>query len=273
MIPPDTPQTGRKRSKPRELVPFREVQKRLRLFREHYRGVRAIPVDAIVGSVDKSAQFDRNFRPRTSEQRERVRQVALYFPSGDFPPIKVYQVGEVFFVRDGHIRVAAAKDQGVAFIDAEITELETQETLPADADLIDVIHLELRQRLLTETGLGAARADADIQVSLPVGYTKVGESIAVHGYRLLQERGAVLAREEVAADWYDRVYQPAIEALRRAGVIEVFPRSTESDLFLWIEERRRAMFVERGPLDIEEVARAASHEAKGKPQDATEVKP
>lgn len=265
------PTSESKRSKPKDLVPFREVQKRLRLFREHYRGVKAIPVDAIVGSVDKSAQFDRNFRPRNADQRERMRQVALYFPSGDFPPIKVYQVGDVFFVRDGHIRVAAAKDKGIAFIDAEITELETQETLPTDADLIDVIHLELRQRLLTETGLKSVRPEAQISVSLPVGYSKIRESIAVHGFRLLQDRGELLSREEVAGDWYDTVYQPAIETIRRAGLMDAFPHSTEADLFLWIEERRRAMFVERGPVEVEEAAQVAKKEAKAKPQPSNEA--
>jgi hypothetical protein len=243
------------------------------LFREHYRGVKAIAVDAIVGSVDKSTQFDRRFRPRAPEQRERVRQVALSWPEGDFPPIKVFQAGDVFFVRDGHIRVAAAKDMGIEFVDAEITELETQQTIPADADLIDVIHLELRQRLLAETGLGSVRPDAHIEVSLPVGYTKVRESIAVHGYRLFQERGEVLPREEVAGDWHDRIYEPAIDALQRAGLTEAFSASTETDLFLWIEERRRTMFVERGPLEIEDVALEAGREAKARPQNPTEAKP
>jgi hypothetical protein len=268
-----TPTPAKKKSKPKELVPFREVQKRLRLFREHYEGVRPIPVESIIGSVDKSAQFDRKFRPRAPEQRERVRQVTLYWPEGDFPPIRVFQVGDAFFVRDGHIRVAAAKDMGIDYVDAEITSLETRETLPADADLVDVIHLELRQRLLTETGLGSMRPSANIRVSLPVGYTKIRESIAVHGYRLFHERGGVLSRHEVAGDWFDRVYEPAVEAIRRAGLIDAVPHSTETDLFLWIEERRRAMFVERGPVEVDEVAREAGQEAKAKPQNTTETKP
>lgn len=272
MTPESTPKTAKKRSKPKDLVPFPEVQKRLRLFEEHYRGVKAIPVKAIVGSVDKSSQFDRSFRSRVSDQRKRMRQVALAFPDGDFPPIRVFQVSEVFFVRDGHIRVAVAKEKGVEFIDAEITELETQEAIPKEADLVDVIHLEQHRRLLTDTALGAARPDANIRVSLPVGYSKIRDSIAVHGYRLFQERGEVLPREEIAGDWYDRVYRPAINALARAGLIEAFSRSTEADLFLWVEERRRSMFPERGPQQIEDVAREAAGEAGAKPPQPIETK-
>ena len=267
------PEPTRKRGKPKDLVPFHEVQKRLRLFREHYRGIRAIPVESIIGSVDKSAQFDRKFRPRAAEQRDRVKQVALYWPAGDFPPIKVYQVGDVFFVRDGHIRVAAAKEIGIEFIDAEITELETRETLPTDAELVDVIHLELRRRLLTETQLGRVRPDADIRVSVPVGYEKVRESIAIHGYRLVQQRGRLLSRDEVAEDWYDHVYEPAIDALRRAGLLEAASSATTTDLFLWIQERRRAMFVDRGPVDVEEAAREVAHEVKARPQEPAETQP
>ena len=273
MAPGRKANPGKKYSKPKELVPFPEVQKRLRLFREHYRGVKAIPVKAIVGSVDKSTQFDRNFRSREVDQRKRMRQVALAFPDGDFPPIKVFQADDVFFVRDGHIRVAVAKEKGVDFIDAEITELETEETIPPDADMVDVIHLEQHRRLLVDTGLAAIRPEADILVSLPAGYTKIRESIAVHGYRLLQERGEMLSREEITGDWYDRVYLPAIAALRQEGLVETFSKSTEADLFLWVEERRRSMFPERGNLRVEEVAQEEGRVVGAKPKKSPEVAP
>ena len=273
MAPEPTPKTEKKRNKSKDLVPFPEVQKRLRLFKEHYRGLKAIPVKAIVGSVGKSSQFDRDFRSRVTDQRKRMRQIGLAFPDGDFPPIKVFQVSDVFFVRDGHIRVAVAKAKGIEFIDAEITELETEEAIPPDADMVDVIHLEQHRRLLADTGLGTVRPDADILVSLPVGYAKIRESIAVHGYRLLQEGGEILSREEVAGDWYDRVYRPAIGALRQAGLVEAFSTSTETDLFLWVEERRRSMFPERGDLGLEDVAREEGRAAGAKPQEQPEITP
>ena len=269
MVTGPTPEIPKKRSKTKDLVPFPEVRKRLRLFEEKYRGVRAIPVAAIVGSVDKSAQFDRTFRPRAAEQRERMRQIALAFPAGDYPPIKVFQVSDVYFVRDGHIRVATAIDKGIEFIDAEITELETEEAIAPDADLADVIHLEQHRRLRTETGLSAVRPDATFWVSLPVGYAKLRQSIAVHGFRLMQERGEILSRDDVAGDWYDGVYRPAIDALRREGLIEAFSRSTEADLFLWVEDRRRSIFVKRGPLEIEDVVREVGRAAGAKPPETT----
>ncbi|MDJ0961627.1 MAG: hypothetical protein QNJ88_13295 [Acidimicrobiia bacterium] len=237
-----------------DLIPLNEVRKRLLLFREEYVGIRAIDVDTIVGSVDRSNQFDRSFRPHLAVDRERARQISLAFPSGNFPPIKVYRVGDAFFIRDGHMRVAAAREMGVEFIDAEITELETDDTIPTDVEMIDVIHLEQHRRLLAETELAAVYPDADLRTTRPVGYGKLRESIASHGYRLIQERGELVSRRDVAGDWYERVYQPSVEALRQAGITESLSGSTEADLFLWLEQRRRSMLPARGPLTLEEIA-------------------
>jgi hypothetical protein len=254
----------KREKKSKGLVPLQEVRRRLMLFREEYRGIRAIPVESIIGSADRSAQFSRKFKPRIPEQRERARQVTLAFPSGDFPPIKVYQVGEAFFVRDGHIRVAAAKELGVAFVDAEITELETDEDLSPDTEMIDVIHLEQHRRLLAETELGKARPDADLRVSRPSGYARLRESIAAHGYRLIQQRGELISREAAAGDWYDNVFWPSIQALRDSEAMEAFPRSTEADMFLWLEQRRRAILHDRRQRSLEDVAWEAAEQGISK---------
>ncbi len=259
MTSPRTSGSGSKRQRPKELVPLDEVRKRLLLFNERYAGIRPIAVTDIVGSVDRSSQFDRDFKPRVAEQRERARQIALTFPGGNFPPIKVYQIAELYFVRDGHIRVAAAKQMGVEYIDAEITELTTDEEIPSDVEMIDVIHMEQHRRLLAETKLSEVRPDAELWVSLPVGYVKLRESIAGHGYRLIQEQGKLLTREEVAQDWLERVFEPSVDALVRSGVAEEFPQSTPADLFLWLEQRRRAVLPGRGPVSLEDVAWEAAN--------------
>lgn len=253
MVSARPPDSGLRRSKSKDLAPLEEIRKRLLLFNEEYAGIRPIAVDRIGGSVDRSTQFDRRFRPRVPEQRERARQIALAFPEGDFPPIKVFRVGDVYFVRDGHMRVVAAKELGVEFIDAEITELTTDAAIPSEVEMIDIIHLEQRRRLLDETKLGNVRPDVDLRVSRPAGYLRLRESIASHGYRIIQGRGELVSREEVAEDWYDRIFLPSVDALRRSGVADAFPRSTEADLFLWLEQRRRSMLPSRGGLSLEDV--------------------
>ena len=81
----------------------------------------------------------------------------------------------------------------------------------------------------------------------------------------------MLSREEVAADWYDRVYVPAVETLRKSGLTEAFSRSTEADLFLWIQARRQSMFPDRGNLDFDDAAWEAGRTAGANP--STEDQP
>ncbi len=241
-------------SRSKGLVPLKEVRKRLMLLQEEYKGISAIPVAAIVGSADRSAQFTRKFKPRIREQSERMRQVALAFPDGDFPPIKVYGVDGTYFVRDGHIRVAAAKEMAVAFIDAEITELATDATLPPDIEIIDLIHIEQQRLLLADTELADLEPAPDLRVSRPAGYAKLRESISSHGYRLIQQRGELLSRAAVADDWYHGVYLPTVEAMKSADLMTAFPHSTEADLYLWLERRRWAMLPNQRTVSLEDAA-------------------
>ena len=71
-----------------------------------------------------------------------------------------------------------------------------------------------------------------IEFTLVEGYTQLREIIKAHGYDLSRRRGALPAPEEVAADWYDTVYRPGVEAVRRASLPELYAmwRSTDADL-------------------------------------------
>jgi len=109
-----------------ELLPLEEVTRRLRVFNQHYVGIRAIPIDRIIGTVDRSRDFDRQFLPRRAETAERWRRVESAFPGGDFPPIVVYEVAGEYFLVDGHHRVAIARQRGMETIDAEVTQLRTR---------------------------------------------------------------------------------------------------------------------------------------------------
>ena len=50
------------------------------------------------------------------------------------PPIEVYRVGGLHFVKDGHHRVSVAVATGGKTIDAYVTEVVTQ--MPATGDLL-----------------------------------------------------------------------------------------------------------------------------------------
>ena len=122
-----------------DLLPLDEVQRRLRVVGQSYAGIHPIEVHRIIGSVDRSLDFDRCFTPRLHGSAERMASLRAGFPSGDLPPIEAYEVGGAYFVADGHHRVALAMQRGADYIDAEVTRLETNyeigpghRRLPAD---------------------------------------------------------------------------------------------------------------------------------------------
>jgi hypothetical protein len=101
------------------VLPFDEVVEALGRVGERDLGVKAIALDSIVGSVDRRQDFDRAFRPTSSRVRRRFERIAEAQRRGtSMPPIDVYRVGEMHFVRDGHHRVAVARAQGLDTIDA-----------------------------------------------------------------------------------------------------------------------------------------------------------
>ena len=82
-----------------------------------------------------------------------------------------------------------------------------------------------------------------IEFARPRGYPELLEVIKAHGFDLARRLGSLPPAEELAADWYDRVYLPGLDAVRRAGLVEARPYKTEADLFLWAHERRRDLRV------------------------------
>lgn len=246
---------GRNRSRP--LLSLDEVSRRLRAFEQSYVGIRPIRVADIVGTVSRVGDFDRDFLPKRSKIQSRWRSVEGSYPQGDFPPIVVYELDGRYFVVDGHHRVAIARQRGIEYVDAEITRLRSRWPLPPDADIAAIIMAEQERRFMEESGLERARPEARIEFSRPQGYIELLEHIKIHGFHLMMERGEPCTMEEIAGDWYDRVYLPTVEAIHRENLHELWPRATDADLFLWVGQRRRELFPERDDLGIEDIVRVA----------------
>ena len=83
-----------------------------------------LPYDEVVaalGTVDRTKGFDRQFRPTTARVRARWERIANAVRRGEpMPPISLFKIGEVYFVRDGHHRVSVARARGALTIDAAV---------------------------------------------------------------------------------------------------------------------------------------------------------
>lgn len=122
------------------LLSFDQVQRLLRSRREVFRGTQLIPLSHIVGSVGRYRDFDRAFLPLEGANQERWTGLDVALNElRNILPIEVYQIGDVYFVRDGNHRVSVAKANGLTHIEAQVRELQTRVPLTPDVDLDQLI--------------------------------------------------------------------------------------------------------------------------------------
>jgi nucleotide-binding universal stress UspA family protein len=240
---------------PVDLLSFEEVRQKLFLQSSTYRGRQEIPVEAIVGSVGRYSDFTRSFLPRRDSDQERWAQVetAMLDMKG-LPPIEVYQIDQVYFVLDGNHRVSVARQLGITYLEALVTEFKTEFPFrpgdPIDEVLIKAEYAEfLRQSRIAET-----RPEADLRVTVPGRYWELRTHIEAQHYLLSQETGGEISFEAAVAHWYDHVYLPVVQLIRERGVLRDFPDRTETDLFLWIFKHRASLEKELGWYIEPEVA-------------------
>lgn len=87
---------------------------------KHLTGVQSIPVENIVGTIQRTDDFDKNFRPLKMHLRDRWVNALLQLKVNGWQPIVVHKVGEFYYVEDGHHRVSVANSAGILFIEAAV---------------------------------------------------------------------------------------------------------------------------------------------------------
>jgi ParB/Sulfiredoxin domain len=228
------------------LLELDEVERRLTPFGRRYVGVRAIPLEALVGTDGRASSFTRDFRPLYASSRDRLRSLQRAFADGAFPPIVTVKLGEAYFVIDGHHRASLARRSGAEMIDADVTELIARVPLQAGADMLDVVLRELERIFLEDSGLAEGRPGIRIPVSRPAHYLELLENVQVHGYHLMRGRGRVAGNAEIAADWYDAIYTPTLAAMGDLRLERLHRDAPSGDLFLVLHRHRRDAFPSTG---------------------------
>lgn len=215
---------------------FNEVKSKLRLQNSLYRGLQDIPVDRIVGSVGRYNDFTREFLPKSYDMQARWSHVYAQMHSLEgVPPIEVYQVDDVYFVRDGNHRVSIARQQGFETIQAHVTELETPIDLEPEMTPQMWETAEAYSDFLRHTRLDKNRPGKNNQIRLsePSRYHGLLEHIQLT-QSVLELEGETATLEEAAIHWYDTIYLPIVHIVRQFDVMQYFPDRTEADLYLWL---------------------------------------
>ena len=105
------------------LLAFDEIREGHLAHNRHRLGLRVVEVSKIVGSVGRHEAFDRDFMPTKASLAERWKRVDRAFHSGlDLPAVRLYKIGDSYFVEDGNHRVSVARYQGVETIEADVIE-------------------------------------------------------------------------------------------------------------------------------------------------------
>jgi hypothetical protein len=222
-----------------DLLSYDLVRNKLRAIESSRRILGDIPLDKIVGSVNRYTDFSRSFLPRQESDRERWARVRLGVDTQKgLPPIEVYKVGEVYFILDGHHRVSVARDMGMSSIEGYIIPVQTRVPLLYEDSPDDLIVKAEYTDFLSKTRFDELRPDADLLVTAPGQYQKLTEHIRVHQYFMDQKRTEAVSEAEAIGDWYDTVYLPVINLIRSQNVLRDFPNRTETDLYLWIMDYR-----------------------------------
>ena len=237
------------------MLPYREVVEALGFLGERRLGLRVIGLDSIVGSVDRTRDFDRRFRPTSARVRERWERLALAQRRGEsVPPIEVYRVGDLHFVHDGHHRVSVAHALGLEVIDAYVTEVRTRLSAAGIRYRGDLIVKDHRRLFLERVPL-AGEARAAVLVTDPLDYARLGEHVEAWGFRLMQDERQFLDRAEVAHRWYADEYRPVVAMLRAADLID---GRTETETYLRVAgERYRLMRTHRWDDEVIAALRSA----------------
>ena len=213
----------------RILLPFEEVVSALGRTGERRIGLQTIPLQSIVGSVDRADEFDRDFRPRSGRVRARWQRINEAQRRGTgMPPIEVFRVGGLHFVVDGHHRVSVARHLGLEVIEAYVTEVTTRVSPDRELVLAD-LPAKSHERLFLERVPLSREERKRISFADPsIGYAELAEAVEAWGFRLIQGLGEPRDRREVAEAWFRDEFVPVIESLREADLIGT---STEAEAY------------------------------------------
>jgi hypothetical protein len=194
-----------------------------------------VPLESIVGTVDRARDFDRRFRPTSRRVRSRWENIAAAMRRGDaLPPVDLLRVGDLYFVRDGHHRVSVATALGRNDIDAYVTEVITRVGADVRTELTD-LPLKSHERVFFERVPLPADVRSEIVLSDPWDYAMLAEGVEAWGFRAMQEQGEMLDREETARLWLEREYHPVVSMAREADLIG---DGTETEAYMRIVSER-----------------------------------
>lgn len=139
-----------------DLLAYDEVSSKLRAVSQTNLGLQQVALKNIIGSVNRTSDFDRNFRPLSDGDSTRWADVKAAMTSpftAGVPPVTLYKIGEAYFVMDGNHRISIAKEMGLDSVEAYVTEVKTKVSLSSSFTLEELAEKAALADFLEDTHL------------------------------------------------------------------------------------------------------------------------
>ena len=221
-----------------KLISLNDIKQIIKPSNETYVGMKVIPIDKIVGSEGRYNDFDNKFFPKKSLLKNRWAHVdEAAIQSIILPPIKVYELAGLYFVRDGNHRVSVAKSRGTEFIDAEVVSLQSEIKLKKPNNLNDVVKqiINYEKRVFYgETGFGDITDYWCLDFSSTGQYDVIYNHILTHKYYMNLHKKEEVTLQDAIASWFNTVYLPLASIISKKNILRSFPKKTVADLYVWI---------------------------------------
>lgn len=227
----------RLQGKSNELIDYDAVRERIPIIGQRFLGLQVVPLENIIGSLGRYRDFDRAFLPKGKWVKDRWVNVDIaHYEDITLPPVDLYKMGDIYFVKDGNHRISVAHEKGQSFIDAIVTEVQVPVLLSSDLDLEKLEIKAEYANFLSESGFHEIFPDVDIEMTLSGEYHQILEHINTHRWYLGEQRNAEVPYREAVSSWYEKVYLPVVDEIRKHDLVSHFPDRTESDVYLWLIE-------------------------------------
>ena len=221
-----------------KMISLKAVKKLLKPESETYVGMQVVPISKIIGSEGRYKDFDNQFFPKKSIIKERWEHVdEAIINDIILPPIKVYELGGLYFVRDGNHRVSVAKAKGVEFIDAEVISLQTEIRLSPVRTLQGMIKQIInyeKRNFYMETSFGDITDYWCLDFTTAGQYEVIYQHILTHKYFINMNKTEEISMEEAIKSWFDTVYMPVVYAIEKSRIMKYFKKNTISELYVFI---------------------------------------
>lgn len=229
------------------LVDFSVIEKSIQTYTLKDRGIEAIPIDKIIGSLGRYLDFSETLLPKKTDGSSRYEYIKSLMEKGiTLEPIQVYQVLDNYFIIDGHHRVSVAKNEFKAkYIDAQVTEIKFNYKLSKDKNY--TFDSESTKKFLIKLEEDTFQHATFLNNKILIHPLKVTE---LKSFALLQQEiidfkknynNGELAKKSIifsSYKWYAERFLQALNLMKKEDILSKFKNRTFTDLYVWIQRHK-----------------------------------